>query len=94
MWDDNFEWDDRKSAGNLARHGVTFDMARLVFRDPYAIDWPDEREDYGEDRYSIIGMAEGRLLHVAFTMRGERIRIISARGAEPFEQRRYHEDNA
>ena len=39
-------------------------------------------------------MAEGRLLYVAYTMRGDMIRIISARGAEPYERRRYHEENA
>lgn len=94
MKDDEFEWDDPKAAANYADHGVTFDMARLVFQDPFAIDWLDESEDYGEDRYAIIGMAEGRLLYVAFTMRGPRTRIISARGAEPYERRQYQEDNA
>ena len=39
-------------------------------------------------------MVEGRLLYVAYTMRGDVIRIISARGAEPHEKRRYHEENS
>jgi uncharacterized DUF497 family protein len=94
MKDDDFEWDDAKAVANLANHGVSFEVAKLVFRDPFAIDWLDESEAYGEDRYAIIGMAAGRLLYVAFTMRGVRTRIISARGAEPYEQRQYHEDNA
>jgi uncharacterized DUF497 family protein len=68
-------------------------VAKLVFRDPFAIEWLDESEAYDEDRYAIIGMAASRLLYVAFTMRGLRIRIISARGAEPYEQRQYHEDH-
>jgi uncharacterized DUF497 family protein len=93
MRDDRFEWDDAKAATNHADHGVTFDMARLVFRDPFALDWLDESEDYGEDRFAIIGMVEGRLLYVAFTMRGNRTRMISARLAEPQERRRYHEEN-
>jgi uncharacterized DUF497 family protein len=93
MRDDKFEWDDVKAATNSADHGITFDMARVVFRDPFALDWLDESEDYGEDRFSIIGMAEGRLLYVAYTMRGERTRIISARLAEPQDRRRYHEEN-
>lgn len=93
MKDDQFEWYDPKAASNYADHGVTFDMARLVFQDPFAIDWRDESEDYGEDRYAIIGMAEGRPLYVAYTMRSERIRIISARGAEPHERRQYHDDD-
>ena len=73
--------------------GVTFDMARAPFHDPFAIDLLDDRKAYGEARYSIIGMADGRLLYVAGTMRGGRIRIISARGAEPHERRKYHEDD-
>jgi uncharacterized DUF497 family protein len=93
MNDDGFQWDDAKAALNYADHGVTFEAAREVFKDPFAIDWLDDREPYGEDRYAIIGIAEGRLLFVAYTMRGDAIRIISARGAEPYERRQYHEDN-
>ena len=81
MNDGKVQWDDNKAAANIAAHGVTFELARDVFRDPFALDWLDESEDYAEDRYAIIGMAEGRLVYVAYTMRGEAIRIISARGA-------------
>jgi len=88
-----FEWDDRKAAANYAKHGVSFDAARDVFKDPFAIERLDDRADYGEERYAIIGMVDERLLFVVYTMRGEVIRIISARGAEPIEQREYHEDN-
>ncbi len=94
MDDDLFQWDDTKAATNYADHGVRFEVARLVFKDPFAIDWLDEREDYGEDRYVIIGMVGPNVLYVAYTMRGDAIRIISARGAEPYEYRQYHEDNA
>ena len=92
MNDGGFEWDERKAAGNYARHGVSF-ARRELLPELLAIEQLDDREDYGEDRFIIIGMVEGRLLSVAYTMRGETIRIISARGAEPYEQRRYHEDN-
>ncbi len=54
-----------------------------MFRDPFALDWLDESEEHGEDRYAIIGIAEGRLLYVAYTMRGETIRIISAEEPSP-----------
>jgi uncharacterized protein len=93
MIDDDFEWDDAKTLANLAKHGIPFDAARLVFQDSFAVDWFDGREDYGEDRYARIGMVQGRLLYVAYTMRGERIRVISIRGTEPHEHRRYHEEN-
>ena len=94
MNDGTFEWDDIKAAANYAAHGVTFEAARDVFKDAFAIDWLDERMPYGEDRYAVIGMVEDRLLFVAYTMRGDTIRIISARGAEHYEKRRYHEENA
>lgn len=93
MLDDAFEWDDAKAAANHANHGVEFVAARKVFQDPFALDWLDDREDYGEVRYATIGMAADRLLYVAYTMRGERIRIISARGAEPHERRAYHDED-
>jgi uncharacterized DUF497 family protein len=93
MNDGKFQWDDAKATSNIANHGVTFDAARGVFKDPFALDWLDESENYGEDRYAIIGMSETRLLYIAYTMRGEAIRIISARLAEPQERRRYHEEN-
>ncbi len=94
MYDDAFEWDEEKAAKNYAIHGVSFEAARDVFKDPFAIEWLDDREPYGEDRFVIIGMASDRLLYVAYTMRGDVIRIISARGAEPYEKRQYHEENS
>jgi uncharacterized protein len=93
MNSNTFEWDEAKAAKNYAKHGVTFEAAQDVFKDPFAIEQIDDRKDYGEERFIIIGMASGRLLVVVYTMRGEIIRIISARGAEPYEQRQYHEQN-
>jgi uncharacterized DUF497 family protein len=55
------------------------------------VDEPDDRDDYGEERFTVIGLADGRLLLVAYTIREDRIRIISARGAEPYEHHIYHE---
>jgi hypothetical protein len=94
MSDYEFEWDEAKAAQNYADHGVTFEAARRAFDDPFAIERLDDREDYGEDRYVIIGMVDGRILCVVYTLRNGAIRIISARGAEPHERRRYHEDNS
>ncbi|MGH7024021.1 MAG: BrnT family toxin [Caulobacteraceae bacterium] len=94
MRDEDFEWDDAKAVANRNRHGVLFDIARGVFADPFAVEWFDDREDYGEARVVIVGMVEGRLLCVIYTMREERTRIISARVATVRERRRYHEENA
>jgi len=94
MEDDDFEWDDTKATQNLAGHGVSFEVARLAFDDPFAVARDDRRRDYGEDRYMLLGMAQDRLLVVAYTLRGTRVRIISARLAEPREGRRYHDENS
>jgi uncharacterized DUF497 family protein len=73
MDDGIFQWDDAKALANVERHGVTFEAARAAFKDPFALEWLDESEDHGEDRFALIGMAENRLLFVAYTMRGESI---------------------
>ncbi len=91
MNDDDFEWDEAKCALNIRDHGLSFEVAREVFEDFYAYEWADEREDYGEERFNIAGMVRGRLIAVTFTIRDRKIRLISARKAEPRERRRYHE---
>ena len=89
-----FEWDNAKASGNYAKYAVSFEAAKRAFNDPFAIEWLDDRFDYGEDRYNLLGMVEGRLLFIAYTLRNDVIRIISVRGAEPDERRRYYQDNA
>jgi uncharacterized DUF497 family protein len=93
MNDGEFEWDDRKAAENLAKHAVSFELARRAFNDPFGVERLDDRGDYGEDRYALIAMVDERLLFVSYTVRGDSIRIISARGAESHERRQYHEEN-
>jgi uncharacterized protein len=95
MQDEKFEWDDTKNASNLAKHGVGFSRARLVFADAFAVAEYDDREGYeGEDRFTIVGMVEGTLIFVAYTERGERVRIINARQATKHEQDDYYEQNS
>ena len=90
-----FDWDNAKADSNLFLHGVSFDLAMTVFKDPFAIERLDDREDYGEERFVIIGMGEKDvLLFVAYTERKERIRIISARRATQYEQDDYFRQNA
>jgi uncharacterized protein len=93
MQDENFEWDDDKNAANYAKHGVSFEQARLVFKDAFAIGEYDDRADYGEERFIIVGMAEGVLIFVAYAERGDRVRIISARRATSHEQNDYYQQN-
>ena len=93
MQGDDFEWDDAKAASNRRLHKITFEQAREVFADPFIVEWIEEGHDEREQRFSALGIVEDRLLFVAYTMRGDVIRIVSARRAEPFERRRYHEEN-
>jgi uncharacterized protein len=86
-----FEWDEHKAAQNLAKHKVPFDFVARVFLDPYRLDAEDTRQDYGEERRLTLGRIEWRLYAVAYTMRGEIVRLISARKANRREQRRYYE---
>ena len=94
MKSERFEWDDAKAAVNAAKHRVSFEQAQLVFDDIFAIEKIDDEASYREQRVSVVGMSGARLLQVAYTMRGDRIRIISARGAEPYEKRLYHNQKA
>jgi uncharacterized DUF497 family protein len=86
----DFAWDTAKERANRKKHGVDFRTAAKVFLDPYVIEFDDAR-DAGEIRFNAIGLVDGRMLFVTYTLRGEVVRIISARGAEPHEKRRYHE---
>ena len=90
-----YEWHDAKAVANLQAHGASFDLAKIVFNDPFAVEWLDEREDYGEQRFVTIGMAEGQLLLVVvYTERDESIRIISARKVTQNEQVEYFRQNS
>lgn len=90
----DFEWDDFKAAENVRNHGVSFAQAALAFRDPFAVEWIDLREAYGEERVILLGMAGNNVLTVVYMEREERIRIISARRATKNEQDLYYRQNA
>ncbi len=91
MQNDPFEWDDAKAASNIEKHGVSFETAQLAWDDPFAVSFQDTRMDYGEDRYVLLGVVDGRLLSVVYTYRETSIRIISARKPSAQERRLYHE---
>jgi uncharacterized DUF497 family protein len=90
--DGAFQWDDRKAADNYAKHGVRFETARDVFRTHSLSRGSMIARTMAKSASAIIGMADNRLLFVAYTMRDGYIRVISARGAEPDERRHYYED--
>ena len=86
-----FEWDGQSKAGsNFRKHGVRLPEAILVFDDPFGVTITDDESDPNEQRFVTLGMGvAGRLLAVVYTYRGEHIRIISARTAEPHEREHY-----
>lgn len=73
-----YEWDETKSQENLSKHGLSFDDAEIVFAGP-CVTFEDNRFDYGEPRFITLGRLEGRVVVVAHTLRGVRMRIISMR---------------
>lgn len=83
----DFEWESRKAASNLQKHGVSFEEASTVFGDVAYILRVD---DTNRDRFHVIGMsAFARVLTVVHVERGPRIRIISARKATNHEKKTY-----
>lgn len=89
-----FEWDEDKAAANERKHGVPFTEAATVFADPLSLTGYDPDHSDEEDRYVTMGMsADGRLLVVSHTDRGEAIRIFRARDASRAERKDYEDGN-
>jgi uncharacterized DUF497 family protein len=87
-----FEWDRRKASANVEKHGVTFDEAVTVFRDPLSATFDDPNHSLNERRLITIGYSgQGRLLVVCHTERRNAVRVISARRATPHERKRHEE---
>ena len=87
-----FEWDPKKAAENLAKHGISFEEAATAFRDPLSATGSDPDHSLDEERFVTFGIStSGRLLVVAHTDRDDTIRIISARLVTPGERSIYEE---
>ena len=86
-----FEWDSRKAASNVEKHGVSFEEAKTAFEDELGAYYPDALH---ETRFIIIGYSrKRRLLYVVHAEVGvDRIRIISARKATGHEKAHYEND--
>jgi hypothetical protein len=88
--DIRFEWDRRKAASNLRKHGVSFDEALTVFRDPLARIFDDEDHSMREAREIVIGHSvKERLLVISFVDRQEAVRLVNARKATRREREDY-----
>ena len=87
-----YEWDALKAAGNLDKHGISFEDAASVFLDPLAMTFPDPDHSVEEHHEITIGLSKRRqLVFVSHCERADRMRIISARPATRMERKQYAE---
>jgi uncharacterized DUF497 family protein len=89
-----FEWDARKARANLAKHGVSFELAITAFDDPFGLVATDDSHSTSEEeREWLVGKSDEGVLVVVFTRRnqGRICRLISARRANRRERRRYED---
>lgn len=90
-----FEWDPNKAVANRRKHGIGFEQAATVFRDPLAVSIYDEDHSEDEERWITLGQADNDFLLVvvhtyqAISADEAAVRIISARRATVHEQRHY-----
>jgi hypothetical protein len=93
----DFEWDPGKERGNFRKHGVRFEQATTIFRDPRALSLYDTEHSGTEDRWITLGLsASGGVLVVHHTFKEVgpstvRIRIFSSRKATKYEVEQYSE---
>ena len=85
-----FEWDQNKNRLNTLKHGISFEVATLVFGDPNRLEEYDALHSITENRFITIGYANN-LIVVVYTIRTPFCRIISARKASKAEERRYYD---
>ena len=84
-----FQWDDKKNVINQKKHGVSFEDAAVVFKDPKRLEMLDKKHSLFEDRWTMVGLNSATILRVSFTERNNSIRIISARKADQKEEEKY-----
>lgn len=84
----DYEWDERKRQINLHKHHIDFaDAVHFNWESAWVLE--DTKADYGEQRFNACGFLLERLVVISFTVRNERIRIISLRKATRYEQAYY-----
>ncbi len=87
-----FEWDEGNIKKNWERHRVSHIECEEIFFNRPIIVKKDEPHSTSEDRYFVLGKTDaGRLLFIVFTLRGNKIRIISARDMNRKERKIYEE---
>jgi len=86
-----FEWDEKKNALNVQKHGIGFEEAELAFFDPLHSEIYDRvHSGFFEDRWKVFALIDQTPVMVSYTERNGRIRIISARKATISEEEAYY----
>lgn len=86
-----FQWDEGNGLKSFVKHGITSEQSEQVFFHPYVLK-PDKRHSALEDRLNLIGKTDsGKVLFMSFTVRNNKIRIISARSADKKERKVYEQ---
>ena len=85
-----FEWDENKNRNNIEKHGIDFSDAISAF-DYHYLQRIDDRFEYGETRYILLGRLNDGTIVLVYTKRHDQIRIISARQANKNERKAYQE---
>jgi len=88
-----YEWDEAKRLSNIQKHGIDFVGIERVFAGT-TVTILDDRFDYGESRFTTLGLLSGRVVVIAHTETSESIRIISVRKATKNEEADYFKEIA
>lgn len=82
-----FEWDEAKRLMTIEKHGLDFrDVQKVLLTNHLVL----AAKSDAEQRHLAVGLSEGRLVAIVFTLRGENIRLITARRAREYESRAYY----
>lgn len=83
----DFEFDPHKSRGNKAKHGIDFGQAQRLWRDENRLVVPAKTVD--EPRFMLVAIYRGKCWSALYTVRSQRVRLISVRRARKEEQALY-----
>ena len=83
----DFEFDPQKSSTNAEKHGIDFKAAQLLWTDPNRVEFTARFKD--EERHGLVASHKGRIWCAIFTLRDEKVRIISVRRAITDEEKLY-----
>ena len=86
-----FEYDPAKSKSNQQKHGIDFDQAQAIWRDPRQLRFMGDSSR--EPRYAMVGTAMEKIWYAVYTLRGSRIRLISVRRARQLETMAYENED-